>query len=166
MVDCAGLYYYNDGCNGGWTDEAIQYAQDAGMVEDRYYPYQAEDEFCIYDPYMTVLKPNGHVYVNPNNAKALKTAIADGPVSVGVDADSGVFQFYTSGILNSPSCGTDIDHAIVAVGYGVDPNKGEYYIVRNSWGSSWGDRGYLKIAIVDGVGICAIQKAPVYPTYK
>ena len=166
MVDCAGLYYYNDGCNGGWTDEAIQYAQDAGMVEDSYYPYQAEDEFCFYDPYMVVLKPSGHVYVNPNNAKALKTAIADGPVSVGVDADSSVFQFYTDGILNSPNCGTDIDHAIVAVGYGVDPTKGEYYIVRNSWGPSWGDRGYLKIAIVDGVGICAIQKAPVYPTYK
>jgi hypothetical protein len=55
LVDCAGLYYYNDGCNGGWTDEAIQYAQDAGMVEDRDYPYQAEDEFCIYDPYMAVL---------------------------------------------------------------------------------------------------------------
>jgi hypothetical protein len=136
------------------------------MVEDSYYPYQAEDEFCFYDPYMVVLKPTGHVYVKPNNALALKTAIADGPVSVGVDADSSVFQFYTSGILNSAQCGTDIDHAIVAVGYGIDSVKGEYYIVRNSWGMSWGDKGYLKIAIVDGLGICGIQKEPVYPIYK
>ena len=88
------MYYYNDGCDGGWTDEAIQYAQDAGMVEERYYPYAAEDEFCFYDPYMVVLKPSGHVYVQPTNAKALKTAIADGPVSVGIEGDSQVFQFY------------------------------------------------------------------------
>jgi Papain family cysteine protease len=72
------------------------------MVEDSYYPYQAQDEFCFYDPYMVVLKPKGHIYVPPTNSKALKTAIADGPVSVGVDADSEVFQFYVSGIINSP----------------------------------------------------------------
>ena len=64
------------------------------MVEERYYPYAAEDEFCFYDPYVVVLKPSGHVYVQPTNAKALKTAIADGPVSVGIEGDSQVFQFY------------------------------------------------------------------------
>jgi C1A family cysteine protease len=96
--------------------------------------------------------------VTANNALALKTAIAAGPVSVAIEADTFVFQFYTSGILNSASCGTDLDHAVVAVGYGVDPVKGEFYIVRNSWGASWGDKGYVRIAGgKDGAGICGIQ---------
>jgi KDEL-tailed cysteine endopeptidase len=72
--------------------------------------------------------------ITPNSAIALKTALAAGPTLVAIDADSDVFQFYSSGILNSDQCGTSIDHAVSAVGYGVDPVKGEYYIVRNSWG--------------------------------
>jgi C1A family cysteine protease len=68
-----------------------------------------------------------------------------------------VFQFYTAGVLNSASCGLVLDHAVVAVGYGVDPTYGRYYIVRNSWGPDWGVKGYINIAIVDGPGICGIQ---------
>ena len=86
-------------------------------------------------------------------------AIAKQPVSVTVEADTAVFQQYTSGILNSADCGTQLDHAITAVGYGTDSASGQqYYIVRNSWGASWGDQGYIKIAAVEGtVGICGIQ---------
>ncbi len=88
--------------------------------------------------------------VKPNLALQLKTAVAVGPVSVGIEADSFVFQFYNSGIINSPDCGTDLDHGVTVVGYGVDSIKGEYYIVRNSWGPTWGDKGYVNIAIKDG----------------
>ena len=85
-------------------------------------------------------------------------AIAKQPVSVTVEADTAVFQQYTSGVLNSAACGTQLDHAITAVGYGTDSTSGlNYYIVRNSWGASWGDQGYIKIAAIEGtVGICGI----------
>jgi C1A family cysteine protease len=71
---------------------------------------------------------------------------------------------YTSGVLNSPDCGTSLDHAITAIGYGTDPTAGDYYIVRNSWGAGWGDQGYINIAAVDGVGICGIQQISLWPT--
>jgi C1A family cysteine protease len=89
-------------------------------------------------------------------------AIGKGPTSVTVAADSSVFQRYTSGILNSKACGTRLDHAITAVGYGTQGGQ-DYYIVRNSWGSSWGDKGYINIAAVPGVGICGIQQTSVWP---
>ncbi len=90
-----------------------------------------------------MVKPSGYVEVKKNSALALKTAIAQTTVSVAIDASSFVFQFYSGGILNSNQCGTDLNHAVVAVGYGVDSVKGEYYIVKNSWGTSWGNRGYV-----------------------
>ena len=99
--------------------------------------------------------------MQPNSALALQTAIADGPVSVGIEADQFVFQFYNGGILNSKACGTQIDHGVVAVGYGVNGSGKAYYIVRNSWGPSWGMSGYVNIAIVDGLGICGIQQDSV-----
>lgn len=80
-----------------------------------------------------------------------------------VEADTRVFQMYTGGILDSTACGTYLDHAITAVGYGSENGK-EYYIVRNSWGASWGDQGYIKIAAVEGAGICGIQQVSVWPT--
>jgi len=71
-------------------------------------------------------------------------------------------MYYTSGILDQ-SCGTGLDHAIAAVGYGSD-NGQEYWIIRNSWGSSWGEEGYIRVAIEDGEGICGIQMGSFYPT--
>jgi C1A family cysteine protease len=85
---------------------------------------------------------------------------------VAIEADTMVFQFYSGGILNSPSCGTNLDHAVIAIGYGVDATKGEYYIVRNSWGSTWGVKGYVNIAGgKDGNGVCGIQMDPAYPEF-
>jgi len=69
---------------------------------------------------------------------------------------------YTGGVLDSADCGTQLDHAVAAVGYGSEGGK-DYYIVRNSWGASWGEAGYIKIAAVDGEGICGIQKQSLYP---
>jgi C1A family cysteine protease len=165
LVDCAGGVYGNEGCNGGDMGTAMDYAHDKGMESEKDYPYTAFDGNCNYDSSKVIARPVSRANVTPNNALALKTAIAAGPVSVAVEADTFVFQFYSGGILNSKACGTNLDHGIVAVGYGVDPSKGPYYMVRNSWGSSWGMKGYINIAIVDGPGICGIQMEPVYPNF-
>lgn len=66
-------------------------------------------------------------------------------------------------MLDSTDCGTELDHAVIAVGWGTDEDAGDYYIVRNSWGASWGDGGYIKIAAVEGDGICGIQMQPSFP---
>jgi len=93
----------------------------------------------------------------------LKAAIAKAPTSVTIEADKMVFQMYTGGILDDASCGTQLDHAVAAVGYGSESGK-DYYIVRNSWGASWGDKGYIKIAATKtGAGICGIQMQSLYP---
>ena len=73
-----------------------------------------------------------------------------------------LFAFYNGGILNSNLCGTTLDHGVTAVGYGVEKGR-EFYIVRNSWGPDWGDQGYIRIGIAEGVGICGIQSASVWP---
>jgi len=105
-------------------------------------------------------------HVTPKSAAQLKAAIAGGPTSVTVDAMASVFQGYTSGVVNSADCGTSLDHAITAVGYGNDGTQ-DFYIVRNSWTANWGDKGYIKIAAVEGtVGICGIQQTSVWPTMK
>jgi C1A family cysteine protease len=93
----------------------------------------------------------------------LKAAIAKGPTSITVEADGYPFQGYRSGILNDPECGTKLDHAITAVGYGTQDGQ-DYYIVRNSWGYSWGESGYANIAAVPGLGICGIQQISLWPT--
>jgi C1A family cysteine protease len=166
VVDCCD-YGGSMGCNGGDEDQAMDYIRDKGIMLGKDYPYVAYDQDCAYDANkLTPVHPSSHTMVQANSAVALKTAIASGPVSVAIEADTTVFQFYTGGILNSKSCGTDLDHAVVAVGYGVDSVKGEFYIVRNSWGSSWGEKGYVRIAGgKDGAGICGIQSDCAYPNF-
>jgi C1A family cysteine protease len=77
------------------------------------------------------------------------------PVAVSVAASSMEFLLYTGGILTSPDCGTELDHGVLAVGYGTE-NGQEYYLVKNSWGPDWGLDGYIKIGVEEGKGICGI----------
>lgn len=132
-----------------------------GISLEKDYPYTAMTDMCTADY-------NGPVTVSTvNTVKAysesqLLAAIAQGPVSVTVDADSSQFRNYSSGVITSTECGTKLDHAITAVGYGTE-NGNNYYLVRNSWGTGWGDKGYLKIGRNgDGYGICGIQEISVW----
>jgi C1A family cysteine protease len=147
-------------------DDAFAYIKDNGIETQTSYPYAAVDQACNVDASkITPVKVTGFTDVTPNNANELKVAIAAGPTSVAIEADTFVFQFYSGGILNSASCGTDLDHAVVAVGYGVDATKGEYYIVRNSWGPAWGESGYIRIAETNtDLGICGmLYRVPMQP---
>ena len=98
-------------------------------------------------------------HVDAKSEAQLKAAIAQGVVSVTVDADSTQFRNYKSGVVTSEECGTVLDHAIAAVGYGTTEDGIDYYLVRNSWGAGWGDQGYIKIGRSgeDSNGICGIQ---------
>lgn len=92
----------------------------------------------------------------------MKAAVETGVVSVAIQADKRVFQSYKSGIFDSTLCGTKLDHATNVVGYGSSEGQ-EYWIMRNSWGTSWGEEGYMRIAIENGAGICGIQMQVNYP---
>jgi cathepsin L len=109
------------------------------------------------------VRVTGYRNVPSNSVSQLKAAINQGVVTVTIEADQMVFQQYQSGVLDTPACGTNLDHAVAAVGYGTEGGK-DYYIVRNSWSAAWGDQGYIKIAAVEGAGICGIQMNSLYPT--
>ena len=93
----------------------------------------------------------------------MKNALAQQPLAVAIEADKKVFQTYKSGIMDSAECGTKLDHAVLVVGYGQEGDQ-EYWLVKNSWNTTWGDKGYIKLAIEDGKGICGVQMAPQFPT--
>ncbi|CDW75439.1 cathepsin l [Stylonychia lemnae] len=160
LVDCS--HNGNNGCNGGEMYLAFDYATKSPLETEADYPYLAADEKCSYIASKGVVRAANFQRVEANSAAQLKTAINQGPVSVAIEADQYVFQGYQSGILDSTACGTQLDHGVLAVGYGSENGK-EYYIVKNSWGTSWGENGFVRIAIVDGEGICGIQKDAVYP---
>jgi cathepsin L len=141
----------------------MTYAEKHGQELETAYPYTARTEKCKADSSKGKVDVSKIASVQARSVDQLKAAIAAGPTSVTVEADRTVFQHYTSGVMDSTACGTSLDHAITAVGYGTE-NGEEYYIVRNSWGASWGDQGYIKIAAVPGIGICGIQQISVWPT--
>lgn len=103
--------------------------------------------------------PTAYYYAGRSNA-LMQSAIVIKPNSVAIEADQPVFQQYTGGVITSSSCGTTIDHAVLAVGYGTDATYGAYWLVQNSWGTSWGDKGYVKIGMSSSgwPGICGINK--------
>jgi len=146
----------------------MEYVQQHGQVSEAEYPYTSgsgNTGSCLQKGSPKVFVASYH-NVQQYSAAQLLAAIAQGPVSVTVEADKMAFQGYTGGILNSAACGTNLDHAITAVGYGNKDGQ-NYYIVRNSWGPTWGDQGYIMIAAVEGTaGICGIQQSSVWPSMK
>jgi hypothetical protein len=155
LVDCDTS---SMGCDGGLQKYAFRYLEKSAQELEGEYPYTAQDGNCVYEKSEGKVDVTKYHSVLPMNKWSLKSAIQKTVVSVTVEADNKVFQFYQSGVLNSSECGHQLDHAIAAVGYGVDADsKLEYYHVRNSWGASWGDNGYIKIATKSlGAGICGI----------
>ena len=93
----------------------------------------------------------------------MKAALNTQPLAVAIEADKMVFQTYKSGVLDSDKCGTKLDHAVLAVGYGTEDGQ-DYWLVKNSWNTTWGDQGYIKLAMNDTTGTCGVQMGPSYPT--
>jgi C1A family cysteine protease len=163
LIDCS-KSYHNNGCNGGLMDNAFEYAIDNGMCIESSYPYLAEDsEDCLSCNEIATFKTCFDV--PPNNQLALKDAVLINPVSIAIEADTKIFQSYSSGVITSKSCGTNLDHGVLIVGYGVE-NGIKYWLVKNSWGTVWGESGYVKIERSDSendAGVCGIALSASFP---
>jgi len=164
LVDCSDGYG-NYGCDGGWWYNAYSYIEaTGGLCSEDEYPYLGYDSSChgcgtLYDTMYN------YADVPSDDEQSLEDAVAGGCVAVGIEADQSTFQFYSSGVLTG-TCGTSIDQGVLAVGYG-NMNGQDYWKVKNSWGTSWGDQGYVYICRDCGqngaAGECGINMYPAYP---
>ncbi|GAB4827066.1 hypothetical protein Ancab_033949 [Ancistrocladus abbreviatus] len=165
LVDCD-INGDDDGCEGGLMDSAFQFIiQNQGLATEAAYPYVRLDNTCnSKKSALHAAKISGCEDVPANNQAALLKAVANQPVSVAVDGGNFNFQFYSSGVL-SGECGTDLDHAVTAIGYGTTSNGVKYWLVKNSWGTSWGEKGYMRLKrdISDKEGTCGIAMMASYP---
>jgi KDEL-tailed cysteine endopeptidase len=168
LVDCAtGFAYGSHGCNGGQMDGGFKYVINNGICSYDDYKYTSgntkssgscqscETEATISNCYD----------VKSKDQISLKGAVHKTPVSIAIEADTKYFQSYTSGILDASTCGTNLDHGVLIVGYGEENGK-KYWIVKNSWGESWGENGYVRILRSDSTndpGICGIAMQPSFP---
>ena len=169
LVDCSGSYG-NNGCYGGLMDAAFQYIIDNGLCSNSSYPYTANSTgTCLNTTCQKVVHLRKYHDIKTNDEHALARAVVKQPVSVAIQADLQSFQLYKSGIYSDPDCGDDLDHGVLVVGYGYDPSWDmKYWIVKNSWGSTWGDNGYIRIQkdINDSSGLCGIAIDPSVPIVK
>jgi hypothetical protein len=141
-------------------DYGFQYIIDnAGLDSEADYPYVEKNEACNAAKAKTAVATiKSFTDVTPKSEEDLATAVSSGPVSVAIEADQRSFQSYSGGIL-SAACGTKLDHGVLAVGYGDG-----YWIVKNSWGATWGMKGYIELARgTGGAGECGIAAQPSYP---
>jgi hypothetical protein len=155
----------DQGCQGGLMDNAFKWIEQNGLCSEGDYPYSSGGGTAgtcktSCSPVVTV---TGFTDVPPKDEKALLLAVAKQPVSVAIEADKSAFQLYNSGVLDSTSCGTQLDHGVLIVGYGTDGGK-DYWKVKNSWGATWGESGYLRM--VRDKNMCGIAQQPSYPEAK
>jgi len=146
LVDCSSSYG-NQGCDGGLMTSAMDYIiANNGLDSETGYPYEAKDGKCRFKSTDVKGTLSSYSNVASGDEGALATAGQKGPVSVAIDASQNSFQFYTSGVYYEPACSsTNLDHGVLMVGAGTE-SDGDYWIVKNSWGTDWGMSGYILMA--------------------
>jgi len=172
LVSCEQDCY---GCQGGLMDSAFQWTtQNGGLCAEDTYPYTSgttsarglcQTTTCTSVPGS---QPKGFIDIQPNEPSLLRALFENGPVSVAIEADQSVFQFYHNGVLTG-RCGTKLNHGVLLVGYGIDEVSGQtFWKVKNSWGTTWGEAGYVRMQRgkrwpAPAVGECGIASKASYP---
>ncbi|XP_041964360.1 procathepsin L-like isoform X1 [Alosa sapidissima] len=162
LVDCSGSYG-TKGCHGGWMYDAFNYIQANGGIDtEDAYPYEGQDLPCRFKPSGVGATCTGYVTVTPGDELSLQDTVASvGPVAVAIDVYND-FWAYESGVYNEPSCKeTNLLHAMLVVGYGTQDGQ-DYWLVKNSWDSSWGEEGYIKMSR-NKANQCDIASYAFYP---
>jgi len=142
LMDCS-VPEGNQGCDGGLMDQAFDYViKNKGVDTEAFYPYEAQDGRCRFSKTHIGATISSYKDIPQGDEMSLTAAIASvGPISVAIDASQNSFQLYDGGVYDEPACSsTQLDHGVLAVGYDSQGSK-DYYIVKNSWGASWGLNG-------------------------
>ena len=173
-VDCSTVKegWQNMGCNGGWYYNLWSYvSENNGLTSETCYPYTSGtttktgvcQKSCKPVPNTKVL---GQVSIKPKSDTAMLNGLYVNPVSVAIEADARSFQLYKSGVYTDQQCGSSLNHAVVLTGWGTDESGKDYYVLRNSWGTGWGDGGYMKIgrgSQYGATGLCGVLSDGYYP---
>ena len=165
LIDCS-TTYGNQGCHGGSMNAAFQYIIENGLCTNLSYPYIASEQSCQQSNCKSIVNITEYQNIMPNSEKILQKATYQQPVSVAIQANKRSFQLYKSGIYSDLNCGTQLDHGVLVIGYGYDPNYNmKYWIIKNSWGTNWGENGYIRIQkdIENEKGLCGIAMQPSIP---
>jgi len=155
IVDCDSTSY---GCGGGWTQNAYNSViKEGGQESWSEYPYTAQNGNCQFSSSKIVAKISSWENVYANNEDAMASWLAqNGPISICVDASQ--WSDYSGGVMTASQCGSSIDHCVLAVGYNTQANP-PYWIVRNSWGTSWGvENGFIYLQY--GTNTCELAFEP------
>nr|ANH58183.1 cathepsin L-b [Azumapecten farreri] len=164
LVDCS-RKQGNQGCEGGLMDQAFTYIkQNNGIDTEASYPYKGTNGKCAFTPANVGATDTGFVDIKSKSESDLQSAVATvGPISVAIDASHMSFQLYRTGVYHSFFCSeTRLDHGVLAVGYGTEDSK-DYWLVKNSWGATWGEKGYIKMSR-NRRNNCGIATQASYPT--
>jgi cathepsin L len=148
LVDCSSnVQYGNHGCNGGLMTNAMNYIiSNGGIDTESSYPYTASQGTCHYNSANKGATLKSYYNIAKGSESDLQNQVYVGPVSVAIDASQSSFQFYKSGVYYEPKCSsTNLDHGVLAIGWGVDGGQ-DYWWVKNSWGTGWGQAGYIEMA--------------------
>jgi hypothetical protein len=140
------------GCSGGLPTNAFGWMKKGhALTDDTSYPYKARGQTCKSSGMKDVTKIKGYSMISKNEDQIAAALATYGPLSIGIDASK--FNSYRSGVMTG-SCGTRLDHGVAIVGYGVLSGT-QYWEIRNSWGKSWGESGYIRI--IRGKGECGLN---------
>ncbi|KAL2454685.1 KDEL-tailed cysteine endopeptidase CEP2 [Abeliophyllum distichum] len=167
LIDCD-YNTDNQGCEGGYMEKAFAFIKKIGGITTEHdYPYVGKNNKCkTTEEKERAVKISSYKAIPAGSEEALLAAVAKQPVSVAIDAGGYDFQLYSSGIF-SGYCGKDLNHGVAAVGYG-EANGEKYWLVKNSWGTNWGEAGYIKMKrdSTDNNGICGIALEASYPVIR
>jgi cathepsin F len=156
LVDCDKT---DDGCKGGLPENAYKYIASAGGIKtDQQYPYKATEGSCSFTTDKADVQIKGSRKIPADEATMAEALINEGPLSIGLNAH--YMQFYSGGISDPVHCDSQMDHAVLIVGFGVE-NEVPYWIIKNSWGPDWGEAGYYRI--VRGKGMCGLAQDVTNP---